>query len=110
MEINNLTTTIEIVDYDSSVCEIIDSYGGTETITISINNLNNDDVLIYNDYVSTFCDNISVRIINSQNVFTVSRMTSSVVIDNVVEIDYVNLTINDKTKINNFYNLILRFK
>ena len=107
MEINNLATTIESPNYEKSVCEVITSDGGTKVITIIASELSSQELSTYTEYVMLFADKTSITITNSDEQFTVTRMTSFEVTDEVVTLDYESLSNLDQEILHNFYNLVL---
>lgn len=109
MEINNLAVTVELPNYETSVCEIVTSDGGTKRVVLVATDLSESELVIYSVYVSTFAEKTSVRITNSDEQFTVDRRTSTEIVeDEHVEIDYATLSETEQTVLHNFYNLILQ--
>ena len=109
MEINNLAVTVELPNYETSICEVVTSDGGTKRVVLVATDLSESDLVTYSIYVSTFAEKTNVRIINSDEQFTVDRRTSTEIVDEEsVEIDYANLSAAEQIVLHNFYNLILQ--
>ncbi len=106
MEINTISTTIQPKNYECSIVELINEKGGTDFIEIEKKNLTAPEVLIYNSFVNTFAEISQTRIVNTVNVFCLTRMTSDIIIENTIEIDYAGLSTAAKNKIDSFYTMV----
>lgn len=107
MEINNIATTIQLDNYDTSVCEIVTVDGGTKVITIAALELEPADFITYSNYMSLYMEKSYVRITNSDEQFVVTRMTSFPVTEEAVEFDYTSLSTLDQEILHSFYNMVL---
>lgn len=107
MEINNISTSIDLPNYESSTVELVDANGGTSVFLVDAKQLSTANETIYNNYVNTFAEIAQTRIVKTKEVFTITRITSNVVIDNSIEIDYTTLSNEAKATIDNFYKMIL---
>jgi len=108
MEINNLSIHIDLPNYETSVCDVVTTNGGTKRITLVAEDLSEAELITYGAYVSVFGEKASVRITNTDEQFSVDRRTSFEVIDEVVEFEYSALSSEQQTVLHNFYNLILQ--
>jgi len=90
--------TIELVLVTKTVNNQLVGY----TITKDI--LSTEDQKTYTDFVNVFATN-TTTIINNTDDVDMSRMTSEVINEDVVTLDYTTLSINDKEIYDNFLKL-----
>jgi hypothetical protein len=90
--------TIELV----LVTKEIDNETVNYTVTKDI--LSTEDQKTYTDFVNVFAAN-TTTIINNTDDVDMSRMTSEVINEDIVTLDYATLSDKDKETYNNFLNL-----
>jgi hypothetical protein len=91
--------TIELV----LVTKTIDNEQVNYTVTKDA--LSTEDQVTYTDFVKMFATNTTTVINNTEDV-EMSRMTSEVIKDDVVTLDYLTLSTKDKETYDNFLLLI----
>jgi hypothetical protein len=110
MEINNLAITVELTNYEVSICEIVTEDDGTQVVRLEADKLSPADFITYSNYVSLYMEKSSVGITNSDEQFVVTRMTSFPVTEEVVEFDYASLSTLDQDILHAFYNMVLSLR
>lgn len=107
MEINNIAITVEVSNYETSVCEVLTADDSTKNILIDASGLSPENLSTYMSYVTLFANKLSVRIINSDEQFAVTRRTSLEIIEEDEELDYTTLSELDQAILHAFYNMVL---
>lgn len=99
----NIVNKITDIEIESVIVRLDDN----ATILIKLEDLTEEQNVIYNNYVDTFCE-VSHRIIsNSPNDLEVERTTSATnIVDEMVNADYDNLLESSKGKYTAFINLV----
>jgi hypothetical protein len=90
--------TIELVLVTKTVDNQLVGY------TVTKDALSTEDQVTYTDFVKMFAGNTSTIINNTEDV-DMSRMTSEVINDDIVTLDYLTLSTKDKETYDNFLKL-----
>ena len=73
--------------------------------TVTKDDLSTEDKKTYTDFVNIFAVNTTTNINNTEDV-DMSRMTSEVINDDIVTLDYLTLSLKDKEIYDNFLKLV----
>ena len=91
--------TIELVLVTKTVDNQLVGY------TVTKDALSTEDQVTYTDFVKMFAANTTTIINNTEDV-DMSRMTSEVINDDIVTLDYLTLSLKDKEIYDNFLKLV----